>query len=252
VTTPPADDPTSVYLYYDKYDVLIYVGITRRGIRRQGEHNATKEWWPLVARQGVEHFATREDALVRERSLIEAHTPPFNKQHNPVHSQVRQAYLLFAAAQAQPVKWQTAAREMQMQLRLEPHRFGRQDHHVLRTFIDDADVAAVMRVAKLPNGESARVFGLGKKAGHVVKIEHHGPIALIHLSTKAHPILDGYASIKFAADQRGLELRNVHVRLDHSDPKLCGRRCKVAQQAAEQGIKWQPHAELRKAREEAS
>ena len=30
--------PTSVYLYYDQHDILIYVGITSRGVRRNIEH----------------------------------------------------------------------------------------------------------------------------------------------------------------------------------------------------------------------
>jgi hypothetical protein len=227
VTTPPTQDPTSVYLYYDAHGVLIYVGITRRGLRRQGEHNATKEWWPFVAQQKVEHFTSRDAAMDRERSLIEVHNPPFNKQHNRVHRQVREAYLLFAAAVAQPVRWQEAVRAIDMRLELDPHTFGDHGNHILRTRIDDAELAAVLRVEKLGNGEWPRVFGLNdKKSGHAVKIEHRGPIALIHLGApRKHPLRDGVASVKFSSDQKGLRLRNIHVRLDHSDPTLCSRRC---------------------------
>lgn len=52
-----------------------------------------------------------------------------------------------------------------------------------------------------------------------------GPLALIRLSsTTGHPIEAAYASVKFDVNQR-LVLRNVHVTLDHSDPRKCSKRC---------------------------
>jgi len=33
------DVPTSLYRYYDKYNVLLYVGITSRGLKRNREHS---------------------------------------------------------------------------------------------------------------------------------------------------------------------------------------------------------------------
>lgn len=94
--TPKSDaTPTSVYLFYDKDGVLLYVGITARGIARQGEHNSAKEWWPFVARQEVEHYPNRKHAAGRERGLIRRYRPPFNKQHNPDHEITRAAYLDF-------------------------------------------------------------------------------------------------------------------------------------------------------------
>lgn len=83
---------TSVYLYFDKSDILIYVGITGRGMSRQREHNRDKEWWSLTVRQEIEHYLSRSEALARERSLIETHCPPFNTVHN-AEAGVRQAYL---------------------------------------------------------------------------------------------------------------------------------------------------------------
>jgi hypothetical protein len=72
----------SVYKYFDKNSILIYVGMTGRGSRRNAEHNKTKDWWPLVASQEVEHFDTREQASAREVGLISELSPPFNRQHN--------------------------------------------------------------------------------------------------------------------------------------------------------------------------
>lgn len=86
-------EPTSVYRYFDRHGYLIYVGITSRGIARNVEHNHSKEWWRFVVKQEVDHFPDRRTALRHEKTLIQQHEPPFNKQHNPHHEQLRLAYL---------------------------------------------------------------------------------------------------------------------------------------------------------------
>lgn len=75
--------PTSVYRYYDRNNVLLYVGITNRGVTRNSEHDMTKSWWSFVVRQEVEHYPHRQAALEREKHLIRKYRPPFNTQHNP-------------------------------------------------------------------------------------------------------------------------------------------------------------------------
>lgn len=89
---------TSVYLYFDASDILIYVGITSRGIKRQREHERDKPWWGFTRRQEIEHFDNKEDAIERERSLIATYSPPFNTQHNTDSSQ-RDAYLRLSDSQ---------------------------------------------------------------------------------------------------------------------------------------------------------
>lgn len=91
-------ETTSVYLYYDRADVLIYVGITKRGMARNVEHNLRRPWWQHVARQEVEHFSTRGAAHRREIELIEAFSPPFNVQHNRQHHEMLAAYLNVVAS----------------------------------------------------------------------------------------------------------------------------------------------------------
>lgn len=88
-------NPTSVYLYFDEGEVLLYVGVTGRGLSRQREHNRDKVWWKYVRSQKIEHFDTREQALSRETQLIETFCPPFNTQHNLDTSQ-RDVYLRYA------------------------------------------------------------------------------------------------------------------------------------------------------------
>lgn len=90
-----ATSPTSVYLYYDEFGLLLYVGITARGVKRQREHNSDKEWWPLVHRQVITHYPTRTEALEVERLTITEHRPPFNVVHNPGHDVLRSNYLAF-------------------------------------------------------------------------------------------------------------------------------------------------------------
>lgn len=85
--------PTSVYRYYDSHGILIYVGITSRGIGRNREHNRRAEWWPHVGAQEVDHFLTRAQALDVERDLIQRFRPPFNSQHNPNYRAARAEYL---------------------------------------------------------------------------------------------------------------------------------------------------------------
>lgn len=85
--------PTSLYRYFDRHGILLYVGITGAGIRRNRQHNADKEWWRFVVSQRVEHFASRELAHAQEIALIERFRPPFNKQHNPDHAPARRLYL---------------------------------------------------------------------------------------------------------------------------------------------------------------
>ena len=95
-------EPTSLYRYFDKNGVLLYVGITGRGIARNAEHNKTQPWWQYVARQEVDHFRSRDEALSAERITIETYRPPFNQRHNPEWPEVRDAYLALVATNRVP------------------------------------------------------------------------------------------------------------------------------------------------------
>lgn len=92
----PENTPTSVYKYFDRNNILIYVGITAARVTRQQQHNASKAWWPFVSHQEVEHFQSRDEARERERALIVKHRPPFNTQHNSHHNDIREAYVSLA------------------------------------------------------------------------------------------------------------------------------------------------------------
>lgn len=91
-----SESAASVYRYYDENNVLLYVGYTTQGPRRNHQHAADKAWWPYVARQEVDHFDTVDDAKRREVELIRHYRPPFNKQHNPDSASLADAYLKMA------------------------------------------------------------------------------------------------------------------------------------------------------------
>lgn len=105
-----ADATASVYKYFDKAGILIYVGITECGIVRNRQHNESKEWWKFVHRQQIEHFPSREQAHEREVQLIERFRPPFNKQHNKDHAAARRFYLDMTEGRVLPPNYSKRSR----------------------------------------------------------------------------------------------------------------------------------------------
>jgi predicted GIY-YIG superfamily endonuclease len=72
------------YRAYDADGRLLYVGISSDGLRRFKQHRRDKPWTPFVAEIRVEHFATREEAMQRERELVLAERPPYNRLVPPI------------------------------------------------------------------------------------------------------------------------------------------------------------------------
>ena len=137
----PVNLGTSVYLYYDAHGTLIYVGITDRGIWRNREHDANAEWWRFVARQEVEHLATREAALLREKSLIVERQPPFNRQHNRNHEHLKAAYLACHAAGSAVVDPVELVRQLNKSLPLVVADVGFEDRFALKTLPEHSSIA---------------------------------------------------------------------------------------------------------------
>lgn len=69
-----------VYLCYASDGLLLYVGITARGLARPHEHAKRAAWAADVARIDVEHYPTVEEALDRESFLIADRKPLHNIQ----------------------------------------------------------------------------------------------------------------------------------------------------------------------------
>lgn len=207
----PIQAPTSVYLYRDSYGILIYVGITSRGIQRNREHNTDKDWWSLVASQEVEHFDTRTEAEFRERELIERHMPPFNTQHNRNREASRQAYLTFLASQAVRVPLPEAIAALPgRRIDLELHEAS-DPHCILRTRAEDAQIAMALAL-----DEPVRAFGMSK-ATNVNMIEQVGPFALLHTTRRLKdPFLDAHAIVKCDVKRptKVARLKVVQLRID--------------------------------------
>jgi predicted GIY-YIG superfamily endonuclease len=72
----------ALYRFYDRTDVLLYVGITMDLGSRMKQHKRDKPWWAGVANITVEHFPTRDEALAAEKRAIKEEGPLYNDQHN--------------------------------------------------------------------------------------------------------------------------------------------------------------------------
>lgn len=218
---------TSVYLYYDAADILIYVGITNRGIRRNVEHNVDKDWWSCVARQEVEHHETREKALAREKALIYAHCPPFNKHHNPSHDQMLLAYQMFRTTHGGEQDVLGILRAMDKRLPLDVHHYGRMDHMAFRTRVSEAPIAALLRTP--PGPDLPKAYGYPAKKGgasRIARMEMVGPLAVFHMTgRRIHPVSHVEAHVKYDTKQKAITVTSLQVTLDHSEPALCDHRC---------------------------
>jgi predicted GIY-YIG superfamily endonuclease len=74
--------PTTVYVARGKRNVVLYVGITGRTLRRMHAHARASAWWPLAKKLELRHFDTAEKARHAERELIQRWEPEFNIVHN--------------------------------------------------------------------------------------------------------------------------------------------------------------------------
>lgn len=168
---PSSNVGTSVYLYYDARNTLIYVGITDRGITRNREHNGRAEWWQYVARQEVEHLPTRREAEYRERELIRAWRPPFNKQHNPQYAEARAEYLAWIALP--PVDAAALARTLNKRLPLKV--VDQSDGQlILSSHLEHEAVVRLIR--PIEPGEKINVAGHSSRS---VQVAQNGGLLLV-------------------------------------------------------------------------
>lgn len=65
---------------------LMYVGITRTGVKRFEGHRKDKGWWPFVNRIEVECFPTRAEVRFAECEAIYAERPAFNIADRGAHA----------------------------------------------------------------------------------------------------------------------------------------------------------------------
>lgn len=205
-------ESTSVYSYFDKYGVLIYVGITSRNTVRQREHISTKDWWPHVASQEVEHFSAREVASLRERLLIQSNEPPFNTQHNPASEIRRAEYLSFRQSadetglSSHEELWRDTGGIIPL------HLISQVDTEVVLA-TDPGMAPIVCRLTEQGYRQAKAVAG-SVKCGHSTDIRLRGMVAAISLHLrKGVEVDDPYMRTKMIPSRQGTKytVRNVQV-----------------------------------------
>lgn len=186
--------PTSVYRYYDQFGVLIYVGITSRGVTRNREHNRDKAWWTYVARQEVDHLPDRAAALSHERRLIEDHRPPYNVQHNHDWRRARSDYehARARALAAPPILERLGASRF---LPIAPVRQLSRHSILMSTDLADAGVVGLL---SLPT-QNRRLSIAGGKASEFAFV---GPFLTFRVSGgRAPEVYGGQIRVKFASQK---------------------------------------------------
>lgn len=201
---------TSVYLYYDDHDTLIYVGITDRGMTRNYEHNLRAEWWPFVARQEVEHYSGRGQAEAREKLLIATWNPPFNRLHNPNHQALKAAYLQWREDNHAGRDPRELVNQLRRQLPLRPVPFRDEQRLVL---LSDPEFSAV--TSRIDDAIGTPVV-TGRPIGRVVAAKVGGAFTCLQVEiTKksvARTIEIGFAIayLKYAS-QNPIRFRISHI-----------------------------------------
>ena len=71
-----------VYKHYDNLDNLIYVGETKNPDMRRYNHRSNSYWMSMSAKEDVEEFKSKDDALEYEKMCIKAESPLFNTVYN--------------------------------------------------------------------------------------------------------------------------------------------------------------------------
>jgi predicted GIY-YIG superfamily endonuclease len=200
-----ADTPTSVYTYYDRHNILLYVGVTSRGMQRNREHNQTKSWWTFVARQEVEHFPTRGKALVQESRLIQQFRPPFNTQGNPGYLGTRAAYLAFHEAAS---RYPAGVNEMQALGKILPMRQLSQSADGCETILLSTVAVNMQSVGVKPG---SRAVSKHKKYGVVEAAWMHGPFVAVRLTGRMPAVETAEARLKWRTKERRIDLANIVV-----------------------------------------
>ena len=79
-TTEPATCAPGAQLYrhFNEWGELLYVGVSLSAAVRLGGHRNTSGWFSEIAFITIEHFDTREDALIAEEIAIQKEDPIYN------------------------------------------------------------------------------------------------------------------------------------------------------------------------------
>lgn len=215
--------PTSVYRYYDRHGLLIYVGITKQGIGRNRQHNGKAEWWQHVVRQEVDHYDSRPAAAKCEKELIGAFRPPFNKQYNADYAATRHAYLAFVASldASEPIYEQYRRSKGLLPLDV-VQRDGLS--FTLRSRLAHCRLAAAIDLRH--RSTPIMVVGKGRPVAFVQKVTREGSFIFVHCAAGGERVKDS-ASVAAALKWRGRPdptgIRVGHLIVDPNPQRAGGR-----------------------------
>lgn len=71
-----------LYRFYDKEEILLYVGKTFNLKTRVANHERGKDWWQYVANMTIEEFSSDKDLIEAEKKAIVEESPIYNVQYN--------------------------------------------------------------------------------------------------------------------------------------------------------------------------
>ena len=67
-----------LYRYFDKYDKLLYIGVSNNSITRFKQHIKSSIWIEFAARSTMETYKSRKEVLKAEKEAIQKEQPIFN------------------------------------------------------------------------------------------------------------------------------------------------------------------------------
>jgi hypothetical protein len=82
--TPKVQEKCALYRHFAADGSLLYVGISLSALQRLGQHAESSGWFNAISTVTIEHFETRDLALLAERRAIACEKP----RHN-IHHQIR-------------------------------------------------------------------------------------------------------------------------------------------------------------------
>jgi len=72
---------TSLYRHFSEEGDLLYIGISLSALTRLGQHADAAHWYDSISDVKIEHFDTREKAIIAEREAIKTEKPEHNIHH---------------------------------------------------------------------------------------------------------------------------------------------------------------------------
>lgn len=74
-----------LYRHWDRYNNLLYVGISLSTVQRLSEHRRAARWYDKIYKITIEQYSSKKEALEAEKVAIKVENPAFNIQHSSIN-----------------------------------------------------------------------------------------------------------------------------------------------------------------------